>query len=55
MVNKKYLLTDVIQSAVGSVPDDKKEQANDEMARALELLGIGFELGKASASTAAPT
>lgn len=55
MVNKKYPLTDAIQSAVASVPDGKKEQANEEMARALELLGIGFELGKASASTAAPT
>jgi hypothetical protein len=55
MVNKKYPLADAIQSAVASVPDGKKEQANEEMARALELLGIGFELGKASASTAAPT
>jgi hypothetical protein len=55
MVNKKYPLTDAIQSAVASVPDGKKEQANEEMARALELLGIGFELGKASASTAVPT
>ena len=52
---KKFLLTDAIQSAVGSVPDGKKEQANEEMARALELLGIGYELGKNSASTAAPT
>ena len=52
---KKFPLTDAIQSAVASVPDGKQEQANEEMARALELLGIGFELGKASASTAAPT
>ena len=52
---KKLPLTDAIQSAVASVPDGKKEQANEEMARALELLGIGYELGKASASTAAST
>lgn len=52
---KKFPLTDAIQSAIASVPDGKKEQANGEIARALELLGIGFEMGKASASTAAPT
>lgn len=55
MANKKYSLTEAIQSAVASVPDGKKEQANEEMARALELLGIGYELDKASVSTAAPT
>lgn len=49
---KKSHLIDAIQSAVVSVPDGKKDQANEEMARALELLGIGYELGKASASTA---
>lgn len=51
----KDKLIATLATIMRTIPNGKHNDANLTMAQALELMTIGYEIGKASASTAALT
>lgn len=47
-MKEKQNLIDTLTKAMADIPDGKRDGANLTMAQALELMTIGYEIGKAT-------